>query len=103
MTFWYNNNIKLNLTRLIEEYSEIKDIGYKKHKFGYINGFNKMVQLYNENQYIINDIMKMISDFNKTIDTKNKIYTASDIISYNDKFKIFFGEKCNEHLPHELI
>ena len=62
-----------------------------------------MVQLYNENQYIINDIMKMISDFNKTIDTKNKIYTASDIISYNDKFKIFFGEKCNEHLPHELI
>lgn len=99
MTFWYNGTIDKKLKEYLDEYKAITDKKYKEHKYGYICGFQKMTKLFNNNQSIINDIRRIIQDFNK--DRKKK-YTKNDIISYNNKFKIFFTKKCNDHITHVL-
>lgn len=99
MTFWYNGTINKKLKEYLDEYKLITDKTYKEHKYGYICGFQKMTKLFNNDHLIINDMMRIIQDFNK--DRKKK-YTKNDIISYNNKFKIFFTKKCNEHIMHIL-
>jgi hypothetical protein len=83
----------------INEYRNIKDKKYKEHKYGYISGFTKMAKLFYTNKLIINDIKKIIKDFDKN---RQKKYTKFDIISYNNKFKTFFTEKCNNNIIHVL-
>ena len=102
MTYWYTDTISDNLSRLQREYKEITDSDYKAHKYGYITGFKKMNSLYTENKSVINDMKRIIKDFNMNSDSKKKEYTSSDIIEYNPKFKTFFIGKCNVHAPHEL-
>ena len=102
MTFWYMDAIEENLLRLQNEYKEIKDPKYKEHKYGYITGFKKMVKLYNEDKTVIDTMKMIIKDFNKNLETKQKKYTSSDIISYDKNFKTFFTGKCNNHIAHEL-
>ena len=42
---------------------------------------------------------KIIKDCNKNKSNKKKIYTKSDIIKYNPKFKVFFYKKYKlEHV-----
>lgn len=101
MTFWYTDKIEENLNRLTKKYKNIEDPIYKQHLYGYLSGFKKMTALYTENIGIIDDMKKLIKDFNND-DAKKKIYTTPDIISYNPKFKTFFIGKCNNHIPHEL-
>jgi hypothetical protein len=102
MTFWFNDTISDNLTRLKREYLEITNKEYKSHKYGYITGFKKMAALYKKDKAIITDIIQMIKDFNKNDNNKKKNYEQSDIISYNAKFKTFFIGKCNQHYTHSL-
>lgn len=102
MTYWYTDTISENLSRLQREYKEITDSDYKAHKYGYITGFKKMNSLYTENKSLINDMKRIIKDFNMNSDSKKKEYTSSDIIDYNSKFKTFFIGKCNIHALHEL-
>jgi len=102
MTFWYLDTIEKNLLRLENEYKEIKDAKYKEHKYGYITGFKKMVKLYNEDKTVIDVMKKVIKDFNKSSESKQKEYMSSDIISYDKRFKTFFIGKCNKHIEHKL-
>lgn len=102
MTFWYNNTISENLIKLTNEYKNITEPIYKKHKYGYITGFKKMDKLFKEDPSIINDMKHIIKDFNKNDTIKKKEYTEKDIIHYNKKFKIFFTGKCNNHYKYEL-
>lgn len=102
MTYWYTDTISENLSRLQREYKEITDSDYKAHKYGYITGFKKMNSLYTENKSVINDMKRIIKDFNMNSDSKKKEYSSSDIIEYNPKFKTFFIGKCNIHALHEL-
>jgi hypothetical protein len=102
MTFWYNNTISENLIKLTNEYKNITDPIYKKHKYGYITGFKKMAKLFKEDPSVINDMKHIIKDFNKNDMIKKKEYTEKDIINYNQKFKIFFNGKCNKHYKSVL-
>jgi len=102
MTFWYLDIIDETLLRLENEYKEIKDAKYKEHKYGYLIGFKKMVKLYNEDKTVINIMKKIIKDFNKNSESKQKEYLSSDIISYDKRFKTFFTGKCNHHIEHKL-
>lgn len=102
MTYWYNDTIKIKLIEKLDEYASIKDIKYKEHKYGYINGFKKMANLFNNNNLVINDMKKIIQDFNKNDKNRQKKYTKDDIILYNNKFKTFFVGKCNSHIAHVL-
>ena len=102
MTFWYMDAIEENLVRLQNEYKEITDAKYKEHKYGYITGFKKMVKLYNEDKTVIDVMKKVIKDFNKSSESKQKEYMSSDIISYDKRFKTFFIGKCNKHIEHKL-
>jgi len=100
MTYWYNNTIKIKLKERLDEYNSInnkKNKEYKEHKYGYISGFTKMAKLFYKNNLVIDDIKKIIQDFDNN---RQKIYTKDDIILYNNKFKIFFIGKCNSHKPH---
>ena len=102
MTFWYNNTINENLIKLTNEYKNITDQIYKKHKYGYITGFKKMDKLYKEDPSVIDDMKHIIKDFNKNDMIKKKEYTQKDIIEYNQKFTIFFIGKCNKHFVHKI-
>jgi hypothetical protein len=97
MTFWYHNTIFENLSRLQHDYNEITDEKYKAHKYGYITGLKKMVTLYNKDPSIMDDMKKIIKEYDRT-----KEYTAAHIIAYNPKFKTFFTGRCNKHIPHDL-
>lgn len=61
-----------------------------------------MANLFNNNNLVINDIKKIIQDFNKNDKNRQKKYTKDDIILYNNKFKTFFVGKCNSHVAHVL-
>jgi len=102
MTFWCSGTISENLFRLKKEYKEITDPSYKQHKFGYLSGFKKMVALYEDDPSVIDDMKRIIKDFNKNDKSRQKTYTEKDIIEYNPKFKVFFIGKCNTHVKHEL-
>jgi len=102
MTYWYNNTINIKLIEHLEEYNSIKDKIYKEHKYGYISGFSKMARLFYKNNLVINDMKKIIKDFNKNDKNRQKKYTKDDIILYNKKFKTFFWRKCNSHIHHVL-
>ena len=97
MTFWYHDTITENLSRLLHEYNEMTDEKYKAHKYGYITGLKKMVTLYNKDPSVMDDMKKIIKEYDRT-----KEYTATDIIAYNPKFKTFFIGRCNKHIPHDL-
>jgi preprotein translocase subunit SecA len=73
------------------------DEKYKAHKYGYITGLKKMVTLYNKDPSVMDDMKKIIKEYDRT-----KEYTATDIIAYNPKFKTFFIGRCNKHIPHDL-
>jgi hypothetical protein len=102
MTSWYNNNIVETLAQKMDEYKTTKDPIYKAHKYGYLTGFKNMVKIYNEDNSVINTIRKIVKDYHKNDETRNKIYTSLDIISYYPKFKVFFTGKCNKHIDHAL-
>lgn len=102
MTYWYNNTIKIKLIEELYMYNSEKDIKYKEHKYGYVNGFKKMANLFNNNNLVINDMKKIIQDFNKNDKNRQKRYTKDDIISYNNKFKTFFIGKCNRHTAYVI-
>jgi len=102
MTFWYNKTIDKKLKEYLDEYKLITNLPYKKHKYGYICGFKKMANLFKKDYLIINNIKKIIKDFNKMPNLRKKKYKKDDIISYNNKFKIFFTKKCNNHITHNL-
>jgi len=95
-------NLESSLYRLTQTYNETIDVVYKEHLYGYVNGFKKMLKLFNEDPNILDDIRKIIQDFNKTDDTYKRPYSAADIIAYNPKFKIFFRGRCNKHVVHEF-
>ena len=86
-------NLESSLYRLTQTYNETTDIVYKEHLYGYVNGFKKMLKLFNEDPDILDDIR----------DTYKRPYSAADIIAYNPKFKIFFRGRCNKHVVHEFV
>jgi hypothetical protein len=102
MTYWYNDTIKIKLKEHLDEYNSINDKKYKEHKYGYISGFTKMAKLFYKNNLIIDDMKKIIQDFNKNDNNRQKSYTKDDIILYNNKFKTFFIGKCNIHKVYIL-
>lgn len=102
MTYWYSDTISETMFRLEKEYKQITDPSYKQHKFGYISGFKKMLKLYKKDPTVIDDMLRIIKDFNKNEITKQKTYTRKDIINYNPKFSVFFIGKCNEHVTHTV-
>ena len=101
MTFWYSDSIEENLHRVKQHYKHIEDPDYKQHLYGYITGFKKMAALYKESPSVIDDMKRIIKEFN-TDEAKKHDHAASDIIAYNSKFKTFFTGKCNRHIPHVL-
>ena len=101
MTFWYSDSIEENLHRVKQQYKHIEDPDYKQHLYGYITGFKKMATLYKESPSVIDDMKRIIKEFN-TDEAKKHDHTASDIIAYNSNFKTFFTGKCNRHIPHVL-
>ena len=102
MTFWYTHAIEQNLAKAIKEYAEIDDEAYKQHKYGYFTGLKKMARLYFADSSVIDDMRRIITDFNKNLEAKKEVYTAADIVAYNPKFKTFFLGRCNKHVAHEL-
>jgi len=100
MTFWFHDTTDENLARTIREYNEITDEDYKRHKHGYVAGFKKMNALYADKTVMVS-MLKVIRDFNKTPETKRRVYTKSDIIEYDGRFRTFFTGLCG-HVPHAL-
>jgi hypothetical protein len=92
MTFWYNNTIDENLIRLTNEYKNITDQTYKKHKYGYITGFKKMAKLYKEEPLIINDMKHLIKDFNKNDMIKKKNIHNKILLIIIKNLKLFLLE-----------
>jgi hypothetical protein len=102
MTFWYTDTIRENMARLAIEYKNITDQEYKQHKYGYLTGCKKMAALYFADPSVIEDMRRLIRDFNKDLESKKVQWTAADIVAYNPNFRTFFGGRCNQHIAHEL-
>ena len=92
ITFWYYNTINENLIKLTNEYKNITDPIYKKHKYGYITGFKKMDKLYKEDPLIINDMKHIIKDFNKMILLKRKNIQKKILSHIIKNLKFFLQE-----------
>jgi len=101
MTFWFLESMPQNLLVLKYEYANETNLVYKRHRFGYVKGFQRMHALYVMDPTVVQDIIRMIQTFNKNTAAKKKVYAASDIASYNSKFKDFFIGKCNTHIKFE--
>jgi hypothetical protein len=50
---------------------------------------------------VMQDLKRLIRDYNRNEETHLKVYTRQDVVAYNARFATFFGAKCG-HVLHTL-